>query len=331
MGHDFRPDPDDPFAGSRMPLGEHIEELRTRLLRAILGFLAAMVVGFLVSQPALGFITAPIDRQLQAYHDRRMSDLAQRLEEGDARLSAADEPREFDLEVKKNEGWQPMRVRVRPVSFALATGAGHQALPRRPSLSALTVTEPFTVYFKVSIYCGFILSSPWIFYQLWSFVAAGLYRHEKRLVHLFVPLSVGLFLAGVALCEFVVLPVGVGYLLGYYEWLGVEPELRLNDWLSFAIFMPLVFGLCFQTPLAMLAAARLGIVNVEGFRKHRRIAIFALVFVAAVVTPTPDAVNLAALAVPLWLLFEFGIVLCRLMPGRPAEEDVEADAAEAFV
>src|SRR5207302_6353208 len=117
---------------------------------------------------------------------------------------------------------------------------------RAPTLGALKVTEPFAVYCQVSLCCGAVLSSPWVFYQLWLFVAAGLYPHERRCVRVYLPASVGLFLAGVALCELVVLPVGVEYLLGFNEWLEVEPELRLSDWLGFALVMPLAFGISFQ-------------------------------------------------------------------------------------
>jgi len=190
---------------------------------------------------------------------------------------------------------------------------------RPPSLMSLTITEPFTVYFKVSAYCGIVLASPWIFYQLWLFVAAGLYRHEKRLLHVNLPLSIALFLGGVALCEFVVLPTGVDYLLSFNDWLGYEPEPRLSDWLSFALLMPLVFGLAFQTPLAMVCLERIGVFSVEGYRRHRRLAIFLLAVLAAVLSVTPDYYSMLALTVPLWGLYEVGILLCRWSPRPPSE------------
>ncbi len=330
---------DDPFHESRMPLGDHLEELRRHLWRALLGFVVALVAGFFVAAPVLRLISAPIDRELLAFHDRRLKAHADRLATGDKRLQELDAPRPVPLEVRRSHlrsavglapgddhDWVSLEVRVPPVQWAIATAPGSQVL-RKPSLSSLTVMEPFTVYFKVSIYCGLVLASPWIFYQLWSFVAVGLYPHEKRWARLSLPFSIGLFLCGVALCQFVVLPEGVAYLLSYNEWLGVEPELRLSDWLNFALVMPLVFGACFQTPLAMFLLARIGIVEHDVYRRHRRLAAFLLTAFAAVVSPTADAVNLLWLAGPLYALYEVGILLCRVVP-RPPEEVGEEGAAQ---
>jgi sec-independent protein translocase protein TatC len=177
------------------------------------------------------------------------------------------------------------------------------------------ITEPLVVYFKVAFLCGAVLASPWVLYQLWTFVAAGLYPHERRWVWTYLPASLALFLGGAAFCQFVVLPAGVACLLGYGDWLGVDPELRLGGWLNFALLLPLAFGLSFQTPLAMLFLHRAGAVDAGAFGRHRRAALLGLAVLAAVVTP-PDAVNMLALAVPLWGLYELGIFLCRLAP-RP--------------
>jgi sec-independent protein translocase protein TatC len=188
---------------------------------------------------------------------------------------------------------------------------------------SLTITEPFLAYFKVSAYCGIVLASPWIFYQLWLFVAAGLYPHEKRLVRVNLPLSIVLFLGGVALCEGIVLPTGLDYLLSFNDWLGYYPELRLSDWLNFALLLPLVFGLAFQTPLVMVFLQRIGVFGVEEYRRNRRMAMFLLAVLAAIVTVTPDPINMLALAVPLWGLYEVGILMCR-WPSRTILSEPEA-------
>jgi sec-independent protein translocase protein TatC len=192
------------------------------------------------------------------------------------------------------------------------------------------VTEPFMVYFKVSIYCGVVLSSPWVFYQFWLFVGAALYPHERRYVRVLLPLSLGLFLGGILLCEFVVLPVGVAYLLSYHEWLNLEPDLRLSEWLTFALLMPLVFGFCFQTPLVMVFLQRVGILDADTFRRHRRLALFLLTILAAVVTVTPDAYNMLALTLPLWGLYELGILLCRLT-ARPEDDPEESGPVDDWL
>jgi sec-independent protein translocase protein TatC len=332
------PDDVDLFADSRMSLGDHIEELRRCLWRAILGYVVAVVLGFLISREFFLLIAAPIDRELRDFYERRLATQQKKLDEGDAALRDADQPREVPLEVRltllraavglpagADDGWVELPVRIRPVSWLLATANAHYTVLRRPGLTALTITEPFMVYFKVSLVLGLVLASPWIFYQVWSFIATGLYSHERRLVYLFLPLSLGLFLGGVALCQFAVLPAGVSYLLSYYEWLDVEPGLRLGDWLNFALCMPLVFGLSFQTPLVMLALERIGLFSVEGYRNHRRVAIFLLAVLAAVISVTPDWFNMLALAVPLWLLYELGIVLCRLASRGDRTEEEQAE------
>ena len=113
---------------------------------------------------------------------------------------------------------------------------------------------------------GLVLSSPWVFYQLWAFVAAGLYRHERQYVKKFLPFSLGLFLGGVLLCFFGVLPLTLKFLLQFNVWLGIEPTLRISEWMSFATILPLVFGLAFQTPLVMLFLARIGIFTADDYR-----------------------------------------------------------------
>jgi sec-independent protein translocase protein TatC len=156
-----------------------------------------------------------------------------------------------------------------------------------------------------------IVSSPWVFWQVWSFIAAGLYPHEKRYVNLYLPISLGLFLIGIALCEWQVIPKAIGVMLEFNEWLNLEPDLRLNEWLNFAILLPLVFGLSFQTPLVMMFLAKFGILSVETFRAKRRIAYFVLIILAVLVLPTVDVFTCLLLWVPLCALYELGIWMAK--------------------
>lgn len=329
---------DDPFVATRMSLGDHLEELRLRLWKALAGFAVALVAGFFLSPTLLHFIAAPVDRALAKFHQRRIDRLLERLREDDPHLRDANQPRDVEFLISAShlrailglpEGqveadWTPLPVRVRPLDWALLTGEATRLVQRPPSLTSLTVTEPFTVYFKVSACCGVVLASPWIFLQLWLFVAAGLYPHEKNLVRVYLPLSIVLFLGGVALCEGIVLPAGVDYLLSFNDWLGYEPEPRLSDWLNFALVTPLIFGLAFQTPLVMVVLERLGMFSVASYRRNRRFAMFLLAVLAAVLSVTPDYFNMLALAVPLWALYEVGILMCR-WSSRPSAEPEESD------
>jgi sec-independent protein translocase protein TatC len=158
-------------------------------------------------------------------------------------------------------------------------------------------------------------------------VAAGLYRHERHYVKKFLPMSLGLFLSGVFLCFFGVLPITLGFLLEFNVWLGIEPTLRLTDWMSFATILPLVFGLCFQTPLIMLFIERIGVLGVDDFRSKRRIAILVIVIAGAVLTPGQDPFSMLLLSIPMILLYELGIVLISRQKARvrPIMDEVASD------
>jgi sec-independent protein translocase protein TatC len=189
--------------------------------------------------------------------------------------------------------------------------------------------EAFMVYMKVCMVCGIVVGSPWIFYQLWAFVGAGLYPQEKRYIHVYLPFSLMLFLAGVFMCEFLVIPKAIKGLLWFNEWLGLEPDLRLNEWLGFALLLPLVFGLSFQTPLVMLFLAKIGVFDADSFRRKRRMAWFAMAIFAAVITPI-DALSMILLWVPMCALYELGIWLVQYS-AKSSDDDMDIPEPEEMV
>ena len=332
---DLHRDPEDIFAETRMSFGDHIEELRRHLIRALLGFGIALAVSMFIGHWVLEFICAPIDKQLMGYYDRRMEKAkdeylskAREQNETEPRRQTLKIPREdleglFGLPVKsgqllsKDKRYVLLRTVIDPTADVEKWTEYYRAFTPRPTLRSFTIMEPVLVWFKVCLITGLVLGSPWIFFQVWSFIAAGLYPQEKRLVNYYLPFSILLFLAGVALCQFVVLPQAVSALLTFNEWLGVEPELRLNDWLSFALLMPLLFGICFQTPLAMFMLERVGLMTVETYRSKRRIVLFCLAVLYVIITPTPDPWTMVLFWVPMCALYELGIWLCKLSPRKP--------------
>jgi sec-independent protein translocase protein TatC len=332
-----REESDDLFSHTRMSFGDHIEELRLRLIRAILGFLVAMVIGLIVGKNVLDFIQAPVKSQLEDFYKERVEAQRQKLDAEkqakEGQVSDADKAKAKQYSVMINidgTGERPATVTFLPdelQKWVLDQQEFERRVNRPASLTSLTITEAFFTYFQVSIFCGFVLSSPWIFYQLWMFVAAGLYPQEKRYVYLYLPVSLVLFLGGVLLCEFFALPFAVKYLLGFNEWLGVEPELRLSEWLSFAILMPVVFGLAFQTPIIMFFLERMGIVQVEVYIKHWRIAVMLLAVGAAFIAPAADLGSMMLLAIPMCALYVVGILMCKFIP-KPAQEIEEPDPEE---
>jgi sec-independent protein translocase protein TatC len=351
-----REDSEDLFAHTRMSLGDHIEELRRHMIKALLGFFLAMIVGFIVSPYVLDYIKKPVEDGLQDMYERRLQKIMENQAELDqkmidlnnarrkhAGLEPDNSPPKVNLAVSPArlreflglpaEGAstepQHLEVGMRPSDLYIITeGAGKLAQPRR--LASLNVTEVFMVYLKVSMYTGFVLASPWIFYQMWMFVAAGLYPHEKRYVHLYLPFSLFLFLAGVCLCQFFVMPMGIKYLLSWNESMNVDADLRLNEWLSFAIMMPVIFGAAFQTPLIMFFIERVGLVDVSFYQKHRKMAIFVLAITGGLLSVSPDLVSMLALVVPMWCLYEVGILMCKWMPKREID-DLDVPQSEELI
>ncbi|HXG10063.1 MAG TPA: twin-arginine translocase subunit TatC [Gemmataceae bacterium] len=348
LGNNQYPDPEDMFADTRMSFGDHLEELRQHLWRAIYGFGVALIFSFFIGKPVLAFIARPVEEQLDKFYDKRVARVEEELKSGKRELEEVDRPRETEEQFKRSAllkglglpvpdngddpdaDWITVPVRIKPLSQAILLSSAEKLVGRRPRLTTLSAQEAFMVYFKVCLVCGVVIGSPWIFWQIWLFVAAGLYPHEKRLVHVYLPFSLGLFLAGVFLCEFFVIPKALEALLWFNEWIGLEPDLRLNEWLGFAILMPLVFGVSFQTPLVMYLLERIGVMSIDAYRSKRRIAWFLMAIFAAVITPSVDAVSMLFLWVPLGFLYELGIFLCWMSP-RPPALDIDVPDSEEMI
>jgi sec-independent protein translocase protein TatC len=398
MSTNPRKDPEDAFSESRMSFGEHLEELRIHLWRALGGLGVAMVFSFFIGNSVLQFIARPVEIALGQFYDQRVQDELEKLNKGIGDLPPTefvkmvflrdqlkpnlDEGQRKDLNehrpsyipvpdanpprferdangnliarlpifkkdeagnIVKDEFGQPivadpegprfetMTLWVsseEPIRQAASLAKAQERVGRRPVLTTLSIQEAVVVYLKVCLVCGLVIGSPWIFYQVWAFIAAGLYPEEKKLVHYYLPISLILFLGGVLICEFFVMPKAVEALLWFNQWLDLEPDLRLNEWLSFAIWMPVVFGASFQTPLIMLFLERVGIVTVETYRKQRRMCYFVMLIFAAVITPSVDPFSLMLMWVPMCLLFEMGIWLCLLQP-KPKDLD-EPEPGEQF-
>lgn len=218
--------------------------------------------------------------------------------------------------------------------LAVAT-SGHA-----PHLYTRGLPEGFTTWFRVCLLAGVFLSSPYLLYQLWQFVAAGLYEHERKaVVHYFLP-SVGLFCLGVLFFYIVVSPLVVHYFLTFNsssfpsapevpEWAGklvshaggevdvttapaggslVQPLIGLNEYISFTASLSLVFGLAFQTPLVVIFLVRMGLVQPKVLRKFRKHIFFVIVVTAAIISPSPDVMTMLAMALPMYGLYEIGLL-----------------------
>jgi sec-independent protein translocase protein TatC len=185
----------------------------------------------------------------------------------------------------------------------------------RVRIVGLRMEEPFVVYMKASIIVGILVASPFVFYFIWQFIAAGLYPHEQRYVRVFLPFSIGLFLAGAALAFFVVFRFVLAFLLSFYDWMGIDPDARISDWLTFVLILPLGFGISFQLPIVMLFLELICIFTLRTFLSNCRISVLVICFLAMVLTPS-DPYSMMLMATPLVGLFFFGVLLCKWMPRR---------------
>ena len=173
------------------------------------------------------------------------------------------------------------------------------------------------IWLKASLLAGVVISSPFIFYHIWRFVAAGLYPHERKHVYVFGPFSAVLFLAGAALCFFVVFKFVLTFLFGFNAWMGLDPDMRISEWLGFAIFLPVGFGIAFQLPLVMLFLERIGMYTVKSYVSKWRIAVLVIAVLSMLLTPA-DPMSMLLMGVPLTGLYFGGILLCRFFPRREA-------------
>ncbi|MBK9161857.1 MAG: twin-arginine translocase subunit TatC [Nitrosomonadales bacterium] len=180
-------------------------------------------------------------------------------------------------------------------------------LPLGGQMIATDVTTPFFVPVKMTMLVAFLLALPYVLFQLWRFVAPGLYAHEKRLVLPLIMASTILFYCGMSFAYFVVFPVVFGFVTAVAPE-GVAVMTDIDKYFSFAIGMFLAFGTSFQVPVAVVVLVRMGVVRVEKLREARPYVFVGAFVVGAIFTP-PDVVSQLLLAIPLWLLYEAGILV----------------------
>lgn len=367
----------DLFDDTTMTFGEHLEELRVRLWRAIVGLVLVTGVTMYFGDQVMEIVRKPIEDALRARGARlseedskpfdatktwndfwewvqgksqpapeappekivdpktvtvqiNPSDLLIALHEAAPERFPAPEPKSAPSATKDSD--TPAEAKEKPVSLKLTAPeiaewrrAAEQDL--RPVV--LTVQEGFMTWLKVSFVAGLVLSSPWVFYQLWLFVAAGLYPHERKYIHLYLPMSSGLFLGGAAFCFYCVFPFVLGFLLQFSDDLKLQTQIRIADWIDFAIMLPVMFGISFQLPLVMLFLERLSIFEIKDYQEKRRIAIFVITVISMILTPA-EPYSMLMMMVPMIILYEFGILICRWFP-KPKPFDDEDDENKTAV
>ena len=314
--------PDDLFSDTTMSFGEHLEELRGVLVKSAMALGLCFLAGLYFADKVVMRIQDPLKKALEEYalETARLKggttgvpeeQLKKRLEDrllpdsvridGQALLKDLQKvvPNLFKEGVELPDELQTLEVRTWKTA--------------ETSVKTLNAHEAFMIWMKAGFIFGFVIASPWIFYFIWSFVAAGLYPHEKKYIHIYLPFSLALFIAGAALAFLFVFEPVLSFLFSFNRMMEIDPDPRISEWMSFVLFLPLGFGMAFQLPLVMLFIQRLGIVSIETFISKWRIAVLIIFGLSMFLTPA-DPISMLMMAIPLCCLYMLGILLCKWMP-----------------
>jgi sec-independent protein translocase protein TatC len=207
--------------------------------------------------------------------------------------------------------------------FLILASPLKNVMPEGDHLIFTSLPEMFFTYLKVSFVTGVLLASPVVFYEMWMFIAPGLYRNEKKLVIPFVTISTFLFVGGSLFAYFIVFPFGFKFFIGFSSDL-VKALPSVKQYFSFSIKLLFAFGLVFEMPVVIFFLAKLGLVTTPFLKKNRKYALLLIFIVSAILTP-PDVITQCMMAVPLLTLYEVGILVSRF--ARPAKKDKEAETS----
>ncbi|MGB2807247.1 MAG: twin-arginine translocase subunit TatC [Sedimentisphaerales bacterium] len=349
---------------STMSLGDHLEELRFRMIRALLGLGIGCVICLGFGRSIIRFMQGPyddstaklmfnIDLEFQVDLDQgtMTEGLRQELRNKGVTLSAEvkvkrqgylysgsrwliDDGVEYRYCAKKEEAKakkaKDKKEEVKEDVNEVKKEGGEVKkkevelnIYKLKPLQVIAVAAGFISYIKIAMIAGLLLSSPWVFYQLWMFVAAGLYTHEKRYVNIAAPFSAVLFVTGALFFLIVVAPLTLKFLVSFNQRiLDANSAFTFQHYISFISHLMLVFGLAFQTPSAIFFLNRTGLVSIAALNKSRKFVILAIFVVAAMATP-PDVISQVTLAVPLYILFELGILLSYIASQRRRKSENE--------
>ncbi|OGW36063.1 MAG: twin arginine-targeting protein translocase TatC [Nitrospirae bacterium GWC2_56_14] len=183
--------------------------------------------------------------------------------------------------------------------------------PVKHELFFTTLTEPFMAHLKIAFVAGLILAVPIILLQIWKFISPGLMPRERRYTGYFVSFSTLFFAAGVLFCFFLLLPYAVPFLIGY-KTEHLNPIIRIGEYIDFTLKFLLGAGAVFELPLIIILLSRMGILQPASLAKFRKFAFLISFVIGAIITPTPDAFNMTLMSLPIYILYEIGILGARL-------------------
>ena len=322
-----------------MSLGDHLEELRIRLTLAIVGLMVGMTICLFFGKSLVRVLEMPYYNLLNKFESKRLKDVEEKKaedekngiisEEDTIKLLIPYESYAISLEKAKAEFEKAngdkaedeekeevtFELNIPRESFIQQLKGILEEIKVPVELSSIKPSESFLVFLKTSLFFGLILSSPWVLYQIWTFIAAGLYQNEKKYIHAVVPISAILFITGSVFFMWVIAPIMMGFFSKFDQMLGFVSKWSPQYYISLVLTLTLVFGCAFQMPIAVVFANLMGLVSIETLAKVRRFVLLGLLVVSAVATP-PDFVSQIALAGPLYILYEGSIIFCRILRHR---------------
>ncbi len=290
-------DDDDPFAQTRMTLGEHLAELRRRLIRGALAIVVAMFATWTYYPQLTRVLTWPMDRALETIDDEQRTKYEARLAEERAADPSVPRTKYFRSED--------------PADRTL-----HAELTVSRRFSMIGPADGMFAAMKISMYGAIALAAPVLLWQMWQFIAAGLYANERRAVLRYFPLSLLLFLGGVAFGYFLLCPVGFYFMATAYPPEEVNYIGGLGEYLGVLSTITLALGLVFQLPLVMNALARLDLVTYSQFKRFWPYFIVVAFVVGGIITP-PDPYTQTFVALPAILLYGVGMLSIRWIKSAP--------------
>lgn len=278
-----------------MSLGDHLEELRGRLVKSAVVFVVAFVAAWIFRVEIAEFVRGPFETVVVRLNERLLDEYGKTVE-------------------AHPERWKEFFTTADPETREL----------KHPIDSRLLVTEvgeQFVFALNLSIGFALFLGSPFFLWQMWQFIAAGLYDREKRGVRKAFPFSVVLFVGGAAFAFYAVVPMGMYFLQITLDPTQVETNLKLGQYFRFIRTMSLSMGVVFQLPILMIFASRFGLIRPETFARYRGHWVVGALIIAALLTPGPDFYSQLLMAIPMVFLYEVGIVIGRFAAGprTPAE------------
>ncbi|MBT3135945.1 twin-arginine translocase subunit TatC [Alteromonas sp. ALT199] len=201
-----------------------------------------------------------------------------------------------------------------------------EALPENSSMIATDVASPFFAPFKLTLVLSFFIAIPYVLYQIWGFVAPGLYRNEKRLVAPLLLSSTLLFYAGMAFAYFVVFPIAFAFFTSVAPE-GVTVSTDISSYLNFVLKLFFAFGVSFEIPIAIILMCWTGVTDAKSLRAKRPYVVVGAFVVGMLLTP-PDIISQTLLAIPMWILFEVGVIVGGFYAGKKPQEETSAETSD---